>query len=835
MAEDRLTLLLQQALPAAVTGIDFVKIVDPDVQDTLHVYFIIEPDDLGSPLLTVPLALPEPLDPNIELRIWAPSGGRKVFEPTINSAIWKPGLNGRIVLEIVVAEPGDHSLYRLHIADSRIDYHFNNVEFSFKQGCPSTLDCKLEPVDESCPVDENDIPLDHTARDFSSIRRDLLDYAAQKFPDWTHHSDADIGVMMIELMAALGDEMSYVQDRFVREGKLGELSQRRSLRQLVRLLDYEIHDGLSPRTYLDLGVAPSAGGGAIEAGTPAWAHRLGESPIRFEVGEGLADVHSQDGDPVEFWVHENWQDLAAHEPDGAKPKLARGATEMFLVGHVPLLAEIPVGAAATGPAYWEETARMLVLYENPGDGSAPKRHIVRAKVVEHTTDPLNANAEITRIEWDEAYALPCPMVTADLTVSANIVPATAGETFEEFVSVRGDGTYPDTVEREGPLDATANTRSPVFRCSPTQSETLGLGWLGELHRANPEIEIQEVDIGDEGEWNLDKRWEWRRTLLDSVRDDQHFTIEDGTWRRIRGFRTPDGGELVHRDWAANAGYTVRFGDGEFGQVPADATTFRIRYRSGPGSTANVNADTIVLLVDPLDDNPPAPPALLESVSNPFAVTSGADREDMQRVKFLAPEAFKHDLPRAVRPDDYARLAESLTWVQKANASFRWTGSWLTVLVAADPLASYSLSARQRDELEELLDCVRQVGRDVIVLEPDFVDLDLSIGVSAKPGYYAGHVEAAVVEALTGAGGLFDSANFTFGAPLRRTRLEAAIQAVEGVSAVRSVEIRVRDLTGWEQFTNAVFAVGAGQIVRVANDRRRPERGTLWVSVTEVVG
>jgi hypothetical protein len=827
MSEDRLTLLVTQD-PLVLTGIDFIKVVDPDVQDTLQVYFIVEPDTLTSPMFAV---IGEAYDVS-KLRIWAPSGGRKVLEPTITAATWENGDNSRKVLQIVLDEPGDHSLYRLNIDDSRIDYFYNNVEFSFKQGCPSNLDCKLEPVDESCPDDDDDLPLDHTARDFLSIRRDLLDYAAQKFPDWTHHSDADLGVMMIEVMAALGDEMSYVQDRFVREGKLGELSQRRSLRQLVRLLDYEIHDGLSPSTVLDLEVASGKAGVSVDAGTPAWAHRLGESPIRFELGAGLADVHSQAGDPAQFWVHENWQGLLVHEPDGAKPKLAKDATEMFLIGHVPLDGEIPPTVLTTGPEYWQDTARMLVLYETPSDGSTPKRHLVHVKTCEYTTDPLNGNIDITRITWDDEYALPCAMVIADLTVSANIVPATAGETFEEFFSVRGDGSYDDVIEREGPLDSTTDTRYPVYRCSPSQCEVAGLGWLGQLRSATPEIEIQEVD-GDPQEWNLAKRWEWRRTLLDSIRDDQHFTLEDGTWRRIRGFRRPDGSELVHRDWAANAGYTVRFGDGEFGAVPNDGTIFRVRYRTGPGSSANVNADTIVLLVYP-GDAPPADPSL-SGVSNPFAVTTGVDPEAIDRVKFLAPEAFRHDLPRAVRPDDYARLAEGLSWVQKANASFRWTGSWLTVFVAVDPLGSYSLTASQRAELEDLLDCVRQVGRDVVVLEPDYVDLDLSIRVCAKPGYYGPQVEAAVVEALTGTGGFFDPDNFTFGTPLRRTRLEAAIQAVDGVAAVRKVAIRVRDLTGWETFERAVFSVGVGQIVRVANDRRYPERGTLWVSAAEVVG
>src|SRR5690606_13700548 len=218
MADDRLTLLVGQTPPAALTGIDFIKITDPDLQTVLDVYFLVDPDDVIEDVED-PLFDGTPDFDITWLRIWAPSGGRTVFEPTINDAEWTTA-NGRNVLRITVEQPGDHSLYRLHINHPRVDYHFNNVEFSFKQGCPSTLDCKQVPVDESCPDDDDDLPLDHTARDFLSIRRDLLDYAEQKFPDWTHHSDADVGVMMIELMAALGDELSYVQDRFVREGKL---------------------------------------------------------------------------------------------------------------------------------------------------------------------------------------------------------------------------------------------------------------------------------------------------------------------------------------------------------------------------------------------------------------------------------------------------------------------------------------------------------------------------------------------------------------------------------------------------------------------------------------
>ncbi|WP_181197929.1 hypothetical protein [Enhygromyxa salina] len=389
---------------------------------------------------------------------------------------------------------------------------------------------------------------------------------------------------------------------------------------------------------------------------------MGESPIPFEVGEGLADLHAGElGGPREFDLDEAWNTLTVHEPDGAQPSLAKGATEMFLLGTV-------------GSSAWQDSGRMLVLHEDPSDGSAPKRHLVHVTEYEPMPDGL-AGFDVTRVAWAEHEALPCPMLIADTTVKANVVPATAGETFQEFFSIRGDGSVDyaqDVVEREGPLNSLATSRPPLFRYSPRQCEALSLGWLGQLDASVPEIELQEADpLGDPYEWDPDKQWTWRRTLLDSIGDDEHFTLEDGTWRRIIGYRKPDGTELVHQDWAANAGYTIRFGEGEFGRVPADGTLFRVRYRSGPGSYANVGAGAIVHLYDPVGGTPPFDPDL-SGASNPFDVTSGAEPETMQRAKFLAPVAFRHDTLSAVTSADYERLTERLEWVQRANASFRWT-------------------------------------------------------------------------------------------------------------------------------------------------------------------
>jgi hypothetical protein len=48
---------------------------------------------------------------------------------------------------------------------------------------------------------------------------------------------------------------------------------------------------------------------------------------------------------------------------------------------------------------------------------------------------------------------------------------------------------------------------------------------------------------------------------------------------------------------------------------------------------------------------------------------------------------------AVRPEDYGRQSERLPWVQRAQGTFRWTRSWLTAFVAADPQGAFNAERR----------------------------------------------------------------------------------------------------------------------------------------------
>jgi len=206
------------------------------------------------------------------------------------------------------------------------------------------------------------------------------------------------------------------------------------------------------------------------------------------------------------------------------------------------------------------------------------------------------------------------------------------------------------------------------------------------------------------------------------------------------------------------------------------------------------------------------------------------------VKQLAPEAFRAVTFRAVRPEDYAEIAERLPWVQRAGARFRWTGSWLSTFVTADPVGAFELSPARRTELTSVMDCVRQAGREVFVRNPRYVNLDLKIRICIQPFAYPGQVKARVLEALLGrkgirpTSGFFHPDNFTFGTPLQRSQLEAVIQMVEGVLSVERMRIRARGIQDWQDFNRLTFAVGQDQSIRLQNDPRFPERGSVGIYV-----
>jgi hypothetical protein len=159
---------------------------------------------------------------------------------------------------------------------------------------------------------------------------------------------------------------------------------------------------------------------------------------------------------------------------------------------------------------------------------------------------------------------------------------------------------------------------------------------------------------------------------------------------------------------------------------------------------------------------------------------------------------------------------------------------MTVFTAADPKGGAAISVGEEIQLVELLNRYRLAGYESYAPPPDYISIDLRVEVCVQSGWLDGDVEAGVIAGLSGSGcatgptAFFFADRFTFGTPLYRSRLEAAIQNVPGVLGVLSITYRQRGTFSGFQVLPETLSPAANQILRVENDPSWPERGTIRV-------
>ncbi|HET7504592.1 MAG TPA: hypothetical protein VFK02_26400 [Kofleriaceae bacterium] len=763
----------------ALNGIDFIAIAN-DAETVLEVRF----------LTTVALAA--------SLGKATITGGETIASvpvlPTVASD-WTADAGGRPVLTLRVAAPGDFSTYTLTLTSPLLDPYFARAAFSFKARCPSTLDCEAPPI--VCPPEPADAPpIDYLAKDFAGFKKALSDFSALRYPAWQERSEADFGVMFMEALASVADDLSYQQDRIAAERYLDTATERRSLVRHARLVDYEPRPATAARVILQFTVTS----GPIPPGIPVSALGPDGAPIPFETGTGLADRTLYPASP-------RWNAIAPYWWDDANRCLPRGATEMWVEDPSLDLALSP------GIALLIDTTS-----EDPGHPSV--RQIVTLTAASPELDPVFGK-QLVHLTWSAGDALRHEHDLTRTQVKGNLVPATQGRRYTESFAIGAVAArLPRAIVRTGPNGTAQHlftlAHAPLAWLAPVGDRT-GSTTPGGSPR--PELRlIRQDDLAP---------WTWVRLLLDAGPFDSVVTVDPVRYRAL-GPRRDDGTTPMDYD---GAGDTLRFGDGTFGAIPESPSTFEVVYRAGGGALGNVAADSITQIApgSPLS-------GMVSAVNNPFPAAGGADEEAPETVRRLAPDAFAARQFRAVRAEDYAKAAEELPWVQRAGTTFRYTGSWLTVFTAADPVAAEAMTDGELRELIDRLNRYRMAGYESYVTQPRFASLDLQISVCARPDAFAGDVQEQILRALgteqrpDGTRGFFHPDHFTFGNPLEKSALEAAIQGAAGVDGVRSIAYRRRGVTaGFVAMPDRV-AVAVGEIIRADNDPSRPAAGSIRVDV-----
>jgi hypothetical protein len=737
-------------------------------------------------------------------------------EPVDEATAWTADSEGRPVLAVAVAVPGDFSSYQLTIHSDQLDPFFSSAPFTFKANCPTALDGAMTPRPVPEPAAEP-VPIDYLAKDFASFRQALSEFSALRYPAWVERSEADLGVVLMEALAALADELSYYQDRVAAESTLPTATQRLSAVRHARLVDYEPAPATVAATVLQLDVgsppgdSPQAAGWTID--TPLLVRALGAdgSVTDFEIEDPAAGLAR----PGTFAVDTRWNRgrLVPYYWDDSHRCLPAGSAGFHVLGH----------GLGLYPG-------QQLLLDSPAAGNVdlPVRELVTVAATSETSDLL-IGVDTPPPQPLTQVSLQAPTTEdhdlGSTAVAGNIVPAVQGLRRSETFVIPDPALPPPgpVVVRAGaarkPQDPRADYRYSLAS-GPLAWLTSGVQDEDTTVPAQPEILLTAVGPGGQA-----SPWAFRRWLLGAEAADQVFTLTPEQYSPVL---MANGTTWL--DYDGDGGTTIRFGDGTFGASPAPGTAFTVTYRTGGGWAGNVPADTIVNVAPGQ-----AQGSAITSCTNPFPATGGAEAETIAQVRARAPGKFSAEPLGAVLAADYAAAARSLPWVQQAGTAFRWTGSWLTALTSANPSGAGQPTIAQLESLTALLGQQRLAGCESYVLPPACVSVDLRITVCGQAAAFGSDVAAAVLAALRpgpgpgGAPGFFDHSRWSFGQPLEPSALLAAIQACPGVAGVYQVQYRQRGAQDWAPLSGTL-TLAADQVLRVDNDPGRPEAGSLQVIV-----
>ena len=815
---------------SALNGIDFVEVLDHDAvteEDRQKRLFVHLVNDLAGP----------PLGPD-NVRI---SGGERITGIKVLAVSVGSGDEADVVT-VDVDRPGDFSVYTLTLVagptddqpPGGFDPQLAAVDFSFKAECPSDFDCRTARVCPPAAVDEPEIS--YLARDYQSFRRLMLDRMAALSPQWTERNPADLGVALVELLAHLGDQLAYHQDAVATEAYLGTARSRISVRRHARLVDYRVSDGTSARTWVQVAVSadvrktlptsPSAlpagtevatrlaGQGPTVAGDPAL---LARADAVFATREPLEELYAAH-DELPFYT---WSDRECCLPKGATRATLRGHFPDLAPGQVLILEEV------VGPRTG-----------NGADADPTRRQAVRLTEVEAfapdatpLVDPLTASdptpQSVTEIAWhaDDALSMPFCLsgrtdpehgsrFLADVSVAhGNVVLAEHGlavvdeplGTVPQPSSFLPPAASDDRCDRPQPTPVPARfvptlaelPLSHLAPYDPTLPAAAARSWSE--HDVTPQITLTGTRGADTATWRP------QRDLLASGPRAREFVVEVDSDGRAR----------------------LRFGDDRLGARPEPGTSFTATYRVGNGRDGNLGAESLVHVV--------APQAEITAVRNPLPAWGGADPESIEDVRQRAPTAFLTQ-ERAVTEDDYAEVTERMAGVQRAAATFRWTGSWHTVFVTVDRLGGATVDAPFEAEVRRHLERYRMAGTDLEVDGPSFAALEIELQVCVEPRHFRADVRAAVLEVLSnralpdGRLGLLHPDRFSFGDPVYLSPILAAVQAVPGVMGVRATVFQRLGTPDPDPLEDGVLPLGRLEIARLDNDPNFAERGTLKLAL-----
>ncbi len=342
----------------------------------------------------------------------------------------------------------------------------------------------------------------------------------------------------------------------------------------------------------------------------------------------------------------------------------------------------------------------------------PVVHVTDLAQVTHDFGP----ARLTRLTL--AQGLPEPLVLSTVTVAANVVRATHGQSRHEVLgSGSGRSVFQQFRLKAPPL---------TYLSAPTATG--------------------------------------RSTSL-------RVYVDDVQWREVPDLTSSGPADRVFTVRQDEGGAIVGFGDGVTGaRLPTGAANVRAVYRSGAGQAGRVGANRVTMLA--------ARPAGLKGATNPRPAEGGADPETVDRAR-RSISLLVRTLGRVVSLRDYEDFARAFAGVEKAHAVWARVGGHRGVVVTV--AGADGRAVPPGDPIHDaLLDAFGRAGDPLVPVhlvtyEPRWFRVAMAVRVADDREVEPVHrrVEAEVKAAFA-----FDARSL--GQPVAASELLAAAHRVPGV-------------------------------------------------------
>lgn len=753
--------------------------------------------------------------------------------PQITS-IHTPTGSDPLTVTVVLDSTGDFSSYTFTLVigggnsdpPTGIDPQLASVDFSFKAGCPSPVDC----LQQNCCPAPSIVPPDihYLARDYDGFRQAMLDRLATLVPDWNEKHVADPGITLVEALAYAADRVSYLQDAVNTEAYIGTAHSRISLRRHGRLVDYHVQEGANARAWVC--IATNSDNLTVPLGTQIYPLVSGLGPS-IEPNSYDSTLLEASPGPVfeslaELTMFAKHNQMDFYTWGEGQCCLPVGSTEATLSGNYPNLVagDVLIFEEMVGP----ETG-------DPPDADPNHRWAVRltsATVWDQSKNPLvdpvyNPPTPLTYIAWQSADALPFPLCLSSVTDADHGSMALSGVSVAHGNVLPADQGVWTTNESLGTVPPPLPSPVAGMGCNCAAAP----GALVPRPAYKPTLVNQPLTFQVPFDASA-PAFSFLVPDVSTVQPQITLFANDGTqWKPIEDLLDEDGESAlfvpeIEYDHTAH----LRFGDGTYGASPEQGIAFAATYRTGNGIAGNVGREALAHVLF-------SGPGII-GVRNPIVAGGGTDPENMEHIRQVAPFQFQSQL-RCVTAQDYGDMAATVAGVAEAKGTMRWTGSWFTAFVSVEPNTDQGivLPAPVTQAVTTSLNRMRMMGVDLAVEPARLVGLRIGLGICVAPSFFQGDVYAAIWKALvtgdscSGVLGLLDPAHFQFGATVYASQIIAAAQKTTGVAAVSLVTFERMDTpTPPGIAPPPQITMGRLEIPRCDNDPNHADRGLLVLTM-----